>query len=296
VKKCILFLLIVGVVNLALGYAGVRASSVMADLFPKVKGWSFKGNPDIYTPDNLFEYINGAAEVFLMYDFEKLATLTYENQAKQSITVEIYRHRDKIFGFGIYAQEKPEKSAFLQIGTQGYYETGVLNFFKGRYYVKISSFDIKKGEEQILKALAADVAAKLDGDKGFPKAIASFPAKGLVANSERYIAKHFLGHRFLHSAFTAEYKIGGKERQIFIIEAENKAEAEKMIKEYQGFAKTKGIAAEAVDGGVRFVDPYYKSSGPMNLKQRGKYLWGLFGEDADKVSFYMKQIEKNLFD
>lgn len=290
-----MFFLIGGFFSLTLVLPVMATSSVMSDLFPKVKDWSFKGKPDVYTPDNLFEYINGAAEVFLMYDFEKLAALTYENQAKQSITVEIYRHRDKTFGFGIYAQEKPQKSAFLPIGTQGYYETGVLNFFKGKYYVKISSFDIKKGEEKILKTLAADVAANLDGQMGFPPVISCFPAKGLVKNSERYIAKHFLGHRFLHSAFTAEYQMAGKEKQIFIIEAEDQSDAEKMVKEYQTFAKNKGIEMEAVAGGLRFVDPYYKSSGPMNLKQRGKYIWGMFCQETTLAEFYIREIEKNLF-
>lgn len=290
-----ILLLIMGGLCVAMVYPSTGISSVMSDLFPEMKGWTFKGKPDLYTPDNLFEYINGAAEVFLMYDFEKLATLTYENNQKHSITVEIYRHRDKILGFGIYAQEKPQQSAFLKIGTQGYYEKGVLNFFKGKYYVKISSFDIKDGEQKILENLASMVAARLDSGLGFPAAMSCFPEKGLVKNSERFIAKHFLGHRFLHSAFTAEYKIAGKNKQIFIIEVDNNAKAEKMVKDYLAFAKGKGVEVKASANGSRFVDPYYKSSGAMNLKQRGKYIWGLFYDDDKVAANFLKGIEKNLF-
>ena len=47
----------------------------IAGIFPGFEDWTKKGKPDLYTPDNLFEYINGAAEVFLSYDFVKLATV-----------------------------------------------------------------------------------------------------------------------------------------------------------------------------------------------------------------------------
>ena len=135
------------VILLAFALTAEESGDSMVQVFPQLKEWQKKGKPDIYTADNLYEYINGAADVFLSYDFQKLVTLTYESKPKQSITIDIYQHSDYRNGFGIYAQERPVTDDYLKIGVQGYYEKGILNFFKGKYYVKISSFDIENRTE-----------------------------------------------------------------------------------------------------------------------------------------------------
>jgi len=54
--------------------------SGMEALFPQLDGWVQKGDPAVYTPGNLYEYIDGAADVFLGCGFVKLAALSFENK------------------------------------------------------------------------------------------------------------------------------------------------------------------------------------------------------------------------
>jgi hypothetical protein len=266
----------------------------MTTIFPTLKGWTQKGKPDVYTPDNLFEYINGAAEVFLSYDFQVLATLTYENQKKNSFTVDVYRHNNDRNGFGIYSAEKPQKGNFIPIGAQGYYETGILNFLKGAYYVKMSGYDLGDNDKQVLTTAAEAIAKALKGTVSFPTAATCFPDKGKLANSERYINQNFLGHAFLHSAFTADYEIDGRKFQVFIIENENAKDVEKILQGYLDFLKKKGIKFEESNNLYRFQDPYYRSYGMMNLKKSKNYLWGLFSKNNTTAEFFIREIEKNL--
>ncbi len=267
----------------------------MTGFFPEVTSMK-KGTPAIYTAGNLYEYIDGAAEVFLSFDFQKLASLTYEDEQKHSLTIDIYRHNNHINGFGIYSQEKPLQGDFLPIGAEGYYEKGVLNFFKGSYYVKMSAFDMGDKEKEMMMKAANAVAAKLPGPGFLPLPITCFPGKDRVLKSERYIARDFLGHGFLHSAFISDYenKESGRKFQIFLMQGKDRKEAEKFVNDYLEFAKKKGVEVSVHKKFYRFLDPYYRSKGSMNIMSRGKYAWGMFGDDLNEVHYYIDTLEKNL--
>ena len=54
-KKIIILFMVLGLAGFsALNSGGEPAAR---DLFPEIPGWQKSGEPDIYTPDNLFEYI-----------------------------------------------------------------------------------------------------------------------------------------------------------------------------------------------------------------------------------------------
>ena len=290
-------LTIVIIIVMALAWAnpGLAADSKdIASILPSLEGWAQKGKPDIYTPDNLFEYINGAAEIFLSYDFVKLTSLTYVNNEENSFTVDVYQHSSPRNGFGIYSQEKPQRSDFLDIGAQGYYESGVLNFFKGSFYVKMSGYDLGASDEKVLTNAAWAFAKALEGSTDFPAVVKCFPGKGKIANSEAYINKNYLGHSFLHSAFVADYDLEGRKFQVFIIETGKPEEAEEILNHYTGFLKKKGIPVEQKEKFYRFQDPYYRSSGMMNMKMGKNYLWGLFSNDNATAESLLMEIQKNL--
>lgn len=281
------------VLLLSLTLAGAEG---MESFFPQMEGWSPKGKIDQYDPDNLFEYINGAAEVYLSFDFRKLASQSFQNKDKKSFTVDIYRHSSSRNGFGIYSQEKPQKGDFLRIGAQGYYEKGVLNFLKGIYYVKLSGYDLGDNDKAVLEAAARQVADKLEGENVFPKAVLSFPTTGKIENSERFVAQNFLGHSFLSTAFVAEYEEAGGKFQLFIIQTGDDAAAKKMLDGYLNFVKGKGMPVETPGNGnfYRFQDPYYRSSGAMNMKQDANFVWGLFSKTPERAEKYINEIHKKL--
>jgi hypothetical protein len=46
--------------------------SGLLSLLPEVDSWIMAEKPESYYPENLFEYINGAAEIYLAYEFKEL--------------------------------------------------------------------------------------------------------------------------------------------------------------------------------------------------------------------------------
>jgi hypothetical protein len=272
--------------------ASVSAAG-MTEFFPELGGWTKEGEPEIYAPDNLFEYIDGAADLYLSYAFEELAMTSYTSGEKRSLTVEVYRHGDLRNAFGIYSQERPKDGRFVAIGTEGYYDTGVLNFFHGRYYVKVTGFYLEEEDERTLTAVATEVAERLGGEPLFPEALQCFPAEGKLAHSERFLALDVLGHSFLRSAFAADYETDGSALRVFLIEGKDEADAQKML---DGYVELAGKSGPVVDenGTFRFRDPRRSSDEPVHLRKVGRYMWGLFTTDTATADSYIEALENNL--
>ena len=58
-----------------------------------------------YEPDNLYEYIDGGADVFLLYDFQRLLHQNFK-AGKGEITADIYDMGKAENAFGIYSAER----------------------------------------------------------------------------------------------------------------------------------------------------------------------------------------------
>jgi hypothetical protein len=269
-------------------------TKILENNFPKLPNWKIKGIIEVYNPETLFEYINGAAEVFLMYDFEQLETANFENQKGPSVTIDVYQHKKIADGFGIFSQEKPLKGNYLEIGHQGYYEKGILNFFQNNFYIKLSAYSLGDQDQQILMEFARAIEKKLPAKQDLPKCLTYFPLKGKVDNSEKYISKNFLGHAFLHSAFVAHYKIDNNEFQVFIIEAENELKAKNITADYTAFVKNKNLEVNNTNGLFEMIDPYYQSQGKLYMMQKDKYVWGLFNKDHEISMSILQTIAENI--
>jgi len=258
--------------------------------FPEVTGWKQSGEIQTFIPKTLFEYINGAADLYLMYDFQELKVAEYLSEKKGSVIVDVYRHKTPTHAFGIYSQERLSDANFINIGAQGYVEKNLLNFLTGSYYVKLNSFNTGPEDEEILLNFAKKVSENL-GEKGrLPSILSSFPEEGKKKNSEKFIAKNFLGYSFLHSAFTADYELSGKKFKLFVIEGADQKECKDMIQKY--LQQTKSLEKNIAEGRYTISDPYH---GEIELHWKGKYIWGILSlNDPSSRSKYLKLFEEGL--
>ncbi len=271
---------------LALG-AGPRqgAAQGQAFSFPEVEGWKLAGQPQLFSPETLYEYIDGGADLYLKYEFQALSVAEYRNDAGASVTVEVYRHRQPNHAFGIYSQERVPGADFLEMGAQGYYESQTLNFIQGGTYVKLTSDNTGAGDREVLLAFARRISRGLAGHAALPEILSAFPADGRKKHSEKFIATDFLGYSFLHSGFTADYEIAGEKFQLFVIEGDDPADARRMLETYLG--RVGAAQATVAEGPHQVKDPYH---GAMALSWKGKHIWGTVNlNDPDLRSRYLKQ-------
>jgi hypothetical protein len=257
--------------------------------FPEMSGWKQDGETQVFSPNNLYEYINGAADLYLAYEFQDLQVAEYKGEKKAGVTVEVYRHKNPTQAFGIYSQERLANATFLDIGAQGYQEPMVLNFVAGPYYVKINGYNTGAEDEKTLLTFGRKVEGILGGKSSLPGILSSFPQEGKKKNSEKFISKNFLGYSFLHSGFTADYELPGKKFKVFVIEGVNQADCRGMVEKY--LAQTKS-QAKPIEGTLRLKDPYH---GEVDLLWKGRFIWGVLDLDDPALrSRYLQELESRL--
>lgn len=185
---------------------------------PELNGYKKLTNYPVFQPDNLWDFINGAADTYLALGFVDLNVAEYK-KGKNVIKLEIYRHSDHVSAFGIYASERSPSYNYFGIGAQGYSVGGVINFFKGNYYVKIRTYSDKPKILEAEKTLASRVESMLSGETTMPEVLSMFPAEGKKANEETYINESVLGYSYLNKAFRANYNVGNDDFSIYLIKS-----------------------------------------------------------------------------
>lgn len=250
---------------------------------PRVDGWQRSEKVQVFDPETLFDFINGASDLYLTYDFKELQVAEYFKEPGKYVKVEIYQHQDPISAFGIYSQERSPDMNFLTLGAQGYGDEGFLNFVKDHFYVKLSSYEVPF--EQI-KQLARELSAELPGSDAFPDQVAKLPEENKVPNSEMFIATNFMGHSFMNKAITADYKVDGNNFSIFMMDMKNPAASEQVLLNYYEFIKK---PAKKVKQGLHQIkDPY---NGDVQILWHQNHLYGSFNSSNKKLSQqYLKRM------
>jgi hypothetical protein len=266
------------VLSLFVSGAAVSQKTAAADppsasLLPQFNNWKLSEAPREFRPATLFEYIDGAAEIYLSYDFLELVVAQDQEKAtKASITVEIYDMGAGRNAFGIYSAERYPDSRFLAVGNQGYLDEGTLNLLAGRYYIKLLCFEGGAQSPEFLQQFAKAISGKVKDPGRLPTLLQVFPKDALIPNSEKFILRNFLGFKFLGNGFTASYKAKDLEFDCFFLEGTSEVEAGEMLKQYLGHFAKSGQAPEKQSYGYHARDPYLKH---VFLAQVGKYLCGV---------------------
>lgn len=160
-----------------------------------VKSGKFAGSigPEIYDRKNLFDYIDGGAELYLAYDFQRLAVQKYfsdssDSEEKNSITLEIYQMNSSPDAYGLFSFD--QEGEMVQLGQKGIYGYGLLNFWKDRFLVRILGSD-ESLKEKILE-FGAQIDQKIKTTGRLPELLSKIPKGNLIPNSDHFFHKQIL--------------------------------------------------------------------------------------------------------
>ena len=253
------------------------AAHAAEDVLPQsgaVAGWSRQGEPRSFTPKNLWEYIDGAADLFLSYGFAGLDAAQYakDGSAEPSVTIDVYDMGMPLNAFGAFTSERGEGVKPLAVGAQGYSGDGLAAFWKGRYYVKIAVLDDDDAGEAA-DALAARTAARLTGTTALPGELERLPAGNRVAGSERYVRKDALGHKALANVISADYRVSKATATVHIADLATGSQAKQAWEKLREFEKRAGSGFAALKGvgeaGFAVRDSGY---GEMAVARSGRFV------------------------
>jgi len=270
-----------------------KKNSSLRYLLPEVEAFNFSEAPQDYFPETLYEYINGAAEIYLGYDFDQLIVGQYQmDESEAALSVEIYDMGNDINSFGIYSAERFTNSEFIPVGNQGYLEEGTMNFIAGKYYIKLLCFDCDDNPEPLLRSFSEEILKNINDKGQLPPLLSILKQEGIIPNSEKFILRNFLGYEFLESGYLASYKVGDMEFDCFVIDGKDEKHARFMLDRYLNTRKQQ--SPEKIPLGYHLKDRYY---GHIYLALIGNYLCGVMKikDGSEKLGEqYLEALEDSL--
>ncbi|HLP48515.1 MAG TPA: DUF6599 family protein, partial [Candidatus Kapabacteria bacterium] len=153
----------------------------------EIDGWKKAGKDTFYNPENLFKYIDGGAELYISYNFQQTLAQKYTLDEENEITVDIFDMENSFNAFGIFAHssETPDAAAD-RIGQGSEYASGLLTFWKDKFYISILAYPETAEKKNIVLKLGRALAAAIPTEGPLPPIISLLPKENLVPASTRY--------------------------------------------------------------------------------------------------------------
>jgi len=120
-----------------------------------------------YTPENLYDYIDGQAEEFLDAGFVALAHAEYRAKAATGdayVEVDLYRMASAEAAGAVMQPPPPDDALELAPGVQAYRAETLCEFAAGPYYVRITPRLDAAGQADLVDALARAIARSMQAD------------------------------------------------------------------------------------------------------------------------------------
>jgi hypothetical protein len=264
----------------------ISAQTELHTLLPeKVNDW--KASKDLqFTPESLYDYINGGAELYISYNFKNVLSRTYKNSNDEEIQVEIFDMQKPENAYGVFSQQREEETNKFGQGSQ--VVLGSIIFWKDNYFVSMMNHNetpqVKQGMLSIASAIDDNILQT--GQK--PEIIDYLSEQDLDASSIRFF-KHYIWLNSYYyiadsnyfnidehvDAVLAKYNLGNPRPIALIIEYPGNKEAqvawENVLQEIKALKKTeKYIMFEMQEGTL------------SGIKKHQNLVTGIFNASTEK--------------
>lgn len=246
------------------------------------RGWRFDIEPTRYSTDNLFEYINGEAELYHDYGFVDMVTAAYirGDDFSFTYTIDLYDMGTPLNSFGIYSSYRNPGANLVEIGAEASVSELNIRFYLGRFFVQMNAGSLTPELHQIMVEQAQWMAAHLPSSPP-PLEIGFMPAEDQIKGSLKYITKGFLGQAAFPGGLQAFYAIDGDTLQAFLVLTQTAAEAEKSFHVYTNHLKTRGKVLTITSSEVEAEMPY---QGRITALRHLHWITGCMGYKARKTA------------
>jgi hypothetical protein len=148
-------------------------------------GWAKAGPLRTFTGQDLFNQIDGGAELFLEFGFVKLRLQAYARD-KAELTLNAYEMESAASALGVFLMKMGRETPFPEITARNSSEEVQLTILKGRYFVQVDNLGEVPASKAEAVALANAFLAGVTGEPA-PTPLDALPVEGRVPGSERLI-------------------------------------------------------------------------------------------------------------
>jgi hypothetical protein len=262
----------------------------MAAFIPRTIGPWLSEADHVYDAETIFQYIDGAGEVYRSYNMKLLVSRRFHKDGRPDIVIDFFDMGSSEDAFGVFTHNLDGEAA--GIGQGATYTSGLLSFWKDRYFGSVSAEEETKEAKEAVLELGRRVAAAIPKVGPRPRLLAYLPSEGLDAGRVCYFHNHtILNYHFFvadadillleqtASAVLAPYRTAMGKSYLLVVGYPDEAKAarayESFAKNYMPDAKKSGI--------VRTEDKRWTASA-----RAGDIVIVVFNADSDQ--FAMNQL------
>jgi hypothetical protein len=249
--------------------------------YSEVAGWKWDEKEMRYDSKTLFDYIDGAAELYLAYGFQDLTVRRFEKSNQPPLTVEVYEMASSEDAYGVFSFERQDEA--VGIGQESEFGGGLLRFWKGKYLVSIYADGEGVEVEAAILKMGKAAADSIPATGPEPKLVGFVPGKdfGLVEKSVRYLKSHVLLNQRFFIAHQNILSLNRKTEAVLAQYLRDKHKTQLLLVRYPNLK-------EAGDAYQSFMKAYLSDAGGSDraktedqkwtiARQRGEFVLIVFG-------------------
>jgi hypothetical protein len=297
---------------------------------PKTIGhWTRPDSPRIINSKNIFDYMNGAGELYLGYRFNHLEVYEYTADKEKRILVELYYMKTSDDAFGLLSLDwggesisfggAPAHAANTSLPSliRALYGAGLLRIWSDNLYARIIAFSETPASKQAVLALGQAITAKRKNPPGpellkilplhidpswkLRKDRLSFFRSYLVLNSMYYLSEeNILDLDLSTEAITAPYEhisgpSDGKRVQFLFVKYKNHERARKALNHFHDIYLTEYKKEFAADSATTSPNLFKLEDGWLAYKLFSKYIAIVFEcPDRESAEIIIQKNESNV--
>ncbi|MBN1638672.1 MAG: hypothetical protein JW866_06885, partial [Ignavibacteriales bacterium] len=180
--------------------------------------WEQEGASKIYECDELFDYINGGADVYYEYGFNKVLLAKYKNE-KNSLYLDIYEMNDSSSAFGIFSLNSNCQGELLK----GFNNARIFDYYillwSGNYFISLTYENEIVHDTNFVVELIEEIEKTILRKYAEPSIIKLLPSENLICR------KYLRGHL----SFNDIYHFDNKNIFLFVEAVAGEYENDKVI-------------------------------------------------------------------
>lgn len=141
-----------------------------------------------FDAESIFDYIDGAGEVYRSYNMRLLVARRFHKDGKPDIVVDLFDMGSPEDAFGVFTHDLDGEDA--AIGQGSTYKAGLLSFWKDRYFLSVYAEEETAETKGLVLELGRRIAAAIPGRGEKPDLLRFLPPDGLAAGRVRFFHNH----------------------------------------------------------------------------------------------------------
>ncbi len=162
----------------------------VSSLIPRTIGPLFSEADEVYDGETIFDYIDGAGEVYRSYNMRFVVARRFHKDGKPDIVVDLFDMGSSKDAFGVFTHDLDGEDAGIGQGSN--YKGGLLSFWKDRYFGSVYAEEETPETKGLVLELGRKIAAAVPKEGPKPALLSALPPGGLEAGRVRFFRNHLV--------------------------------------------------------------------------------------------------------